>query len=75
MDNRFKNQVFLYAGVMRVPSNCPRDESPSGALSIQWFNEFIKTGDENILYRLLAYNEDDCKATMVLKQALEKLYL
>lgn len=50
-----------------------QDETPSGALSIQWFNEFIETKDEKILNRLLAYNEDDCKATMVLKQALEKL--
>ena len=50
-----------------------RDESPSGALSIQWFNEFTKTGDEKIFARLLAYNEDDYKATMVLKEALEKL--
>jgi uncharacterized protein len=51
-----------------------QDETPSGALSIKWFNEFIETGDEKILHRLLAYNEDDCKATMVLKQALEKLF-
>ena len=50
-----------------------QDETPSGALSIQWFNEFIETGDEKFLNRLLAYNEDDCKATMVLKEALEKL--
>ena len=34
---------------------------------------FLKGVDEKILNRLLAYNEDDCKATMVLKQALEKL--
>jgi len=50
-----------------------QDETPSGVLSIQWFNEFIKTGDKNILNRLLTYNQDDCKATMVLKEAMEKL--
>jgi len=50
-----------------------RDETPSGALSIQWFNEYIETGDENILERILLYNEDDCKATMVLKDGIEKL--
>ena len=27
-----------------------RDETPSGALSIQWYNEYIKTKDEKILY-------------------------
>ncbi|MEI7616557.1 MAG: TM0106 family RecB-like putative nuclease, partial [Actinomycetota bacterium] len=42
-----------------------RDESPSGALSIQWYNDYLKTKDEKILTRILEYNEDDCKATMV----------
>jgi len=50
-----------------------RDETPSGALSIQWFNEYIKTGNEKILERILLYNEDDCKATMVLKDGIAKL--
>ena len=30
------------------------------------------TGDEQMLRRLLVYNKDDCQATMVLKEALEK---
>ena len=50
-----------------------RDETPSGALSIQWFNKYLETKDETILNRILEYNEDDCKATMVLKDALNKL--
>ena len=50
-----------------------RDETPSGALSIQWFNEYLKTKDDNILTRILEYNEDDCKATMVLKDGLVRL--
>lgn len=50
-----------------------RDKTPSGALSIQWFNDYIRTKDENILNRILLYNEDDCKATMVLKDAIEKI--
>ncbi|MFA6306620.1 MAG: TM0106 family RecB-like putative nuclease [Patescibacteria group bacterium] len=49
-----------------------RDETPSGALSIQWYNEYLKTKDEKILKRILEYNEDDCKATMVLKDFLVK---
>lgn len=47
-----------------------RDETPSGALSIQWFNDYLKTKDEKILTRILEYNEDDCKATMILKDEL-----
>lgn len=50
-----------------------RDETPSGALSIQWFNEYLEKHDPKILERILLYNEDDCKATMVLKDGLEKL--
>jgi uncharacterized protein len=51
-----------------------RDESPSGALSIQWFNEYLKAKDESILQRILEYNEDDSKATMVLKDGLSQLF-
>jgi predicted RecB family nuclease len=50
-----------------------RDSTPSGALSIQWFNNYIETKDKSVLKRILEYNEDDCKATMILKDNLEKL--
>ncbi|HMQ04712.1 MAG TPA: TM0106 family RecB-like putative nuclease [Pyrinomonadaceae bacterium] len=49
-----------------------RDKTPSGALSIQWFNEFIKTGDQALLDRILKYNEDDCKATVIVKDYLQQ---
>ena len=50
-----------------------RDETPSGALSIQWYNEYCETKDESILNRILEYNEDDCKASMVIKEKLEQM--
>lgn len=50
-----------------------RDETPSGALSIQWFNEYLESNDKDILKRILEYNEDDCKALMVLKDKLIEL--
>lgn len=50
-----------------------RDETPSGALSIQWFNEYLETKDPKKLERILLYNEDDCKATMIMKDAIEKM--
>jgi len=50
-----------------------RDETPSGALSIQWFNEYIEMKDDQILERILLYNEDDCKATLVLKDKIKEL--
>ncbi len=50
-----------------------RDETPSGALSIQWFNEYIEKKDNKLLERILLYNEDDCKATMVLKDKIKEI--
>ncbi len=50
-----------------------RDESPSGALSIQWFNEYINAKDSKILQRILEYNEDDCKATLIVKDGIETI--
>lgn len=49
-----------------------RDESPSGALSIKWYNDYLKNKNPDILKRILEYNEDDCKAMMVLKDYIEK---
>lgn len=49
-----------------------RDESPSGALSIEWFNKYLETKNEKDMERILLYNEDDCKATMVIKDFLDK---
>lgn len=50
-----------------------RDETPSGALSIQWFNDYIESRDDDKLKRILEYNEDDCIATMVVKDSLEDM--
>ncbi len=47
-----------------------RDKNPSGAESIEWFSQYQKTKDSNILRRILEYNEDDCRATLVLKDKL-----
>ncbi|MBN1618926.1 TM0106 family RecB-like putative nuclease [Candidatus Dojkabacteria bacterium] len=44
-----------------------RDTEPSGANSIKWYNEFVESGDQDIMKRIVEYNEDDCKATMVVK--------
>ena len=50
-----------------------RDKTPSGVLSIQWFNEFLANGEPGVFKRIIEYNEDDCKATMVLKDGLKNL--
>ncbi len=50
-----------------------RDKHPSGAASIEWFHRWIETSDPAIRQRILEYNEDDCRATRVLRDAVEKL--
>jgi len=47
-----------------------RDETPSGALSIEWFNKYLESKDPKELERILLYNEDDCKATATIKDFL-----
>ena len=42
-----------------------RDAHPSGAASIEWFERYID-GEPDARERILAYNEDDCRATRVL---------
>ena len=49
------------------------DTDPSGAASIEWFHRWTDTGDESIRQRILAYNEDDCRATRVLRDALQRM--
>ena len=49
-----------------------RDQHPSGAASIEWYERFIE-GDPNARERILAYNEDDCRATRVLLDGIVSL--
>jgi len=50
-----------------------RDTHPSGAASIEWFHRLVETGDPTIRQRILDYNEDDCRATRVLRDAIDNL--
>lgn len=50
-----------------------RDKNPSGAASIQWYNEWCKERSDVKLQRILDYNEDDCIAMIWLKDALADL--
>ncbi len=50
-----------------------RDTDPSGANSIAWYNEYLAHPEqEQLLTRILQYNEDDCRAMVALKQFFEK---
>ncbi len=50
-----------------------RDPHPSGAASIEWFDRWVKAGDPAVKNRILAYNEDDCRATRVLLDGVRNL--
>lgn len=50
-----------------------RDMNPSGAASIQWYDQFVETGDRALLQRILDYNEDDCRAMIVLLDAIREM--
>lgn len=50
-----------------------RDTHPSGAASIQWFDEWVTTRDATVKQRILDYNEDDCVATRVLLDGIRAL--
>lgn len=40
--------------------------------SMVYFTNWLKTGDNALLQKILMYNEDDCKAMLVLEEALKK---
>lgn len=50
-----------------------RDTHPSGAASIEWFHRWVEDRDTTIRQRILDYNEDDCRATRVLRDAIKDL--
>ena len=47
-------------------------EDAGGAESVVWYNDWLKTGDQKIMDKIIKYNEDDVKATLFLKEWLEK---
>ncbi len=47
-----------------------RDGDANGAMAIFWYVEWLKTGDRTHLDRIVTYNEDDCRATYVVKEWL-----
>ena len=49
-----------------------RSDDASGANSVLWFESWMKNGDKATLEKILDYNEDDVKATRVVKDWLVK---
>ena len=47
-------------------------EDAGGAESVVWYNEWLKTGDQKIMDKIIQYNKDDVLATMYVKEWLEE---
>ncbi|MBP0012696.1 MAG: TM0106 family RecB-like putative nuclease [Roseofilum sp. SBFL] len=47
-----------------------RDENASGAQTVYWYDQWLKSGDRSFLDRIICYNEDDCRATYHVKEWL-----
>ena len=54
-----------------------RDADPGGANSIAWYNDYLSDPDnkQDVLQRILDYNEDDCKAMVAVKSYFKSLNL
>lgn len=50
-----------------------RDNHPSGAASVEWFDRWCRDRNPVVRKRILAYNEDDCRATRVLLDGIRGL--
>ncbi len=47
-------------------------EDAGGAQSVVWYNDWLNTNDLKIMDKILRYNEDDVRATLFVKEWLEK---
>lgn len=47
-----------------------RDQEASGAKCIYWYDKWLETGDRQLLETIQRYNEDDCRATLKVKDWL-----
>ena len=52
-----------------------RDAKANGAQCVCWYEDWLKTGDRSILEAIVRYNEDDCRATYVVKDWLTNFLL
>ncbi|WP_445634644.1 Recombinase B [Nostoc sp. DSM 114161] len=51
-----------------------RNKEASGAKCIHWYEQWLKTGDRTLLESIQSYNEDDCRATRLVKDWLVQFF-
>ena len=52
-----------------------RDAKANGAQCVCWYEDWLRTGDRSLLEAIVRYNEDDCRATYVVKDWLTNFLL
>ncbi|MCW6052848.1 TM0106 family RecB-like putative nuclease [Lyngbya sp. CCAP 1446/10] len=52
-----------------------RDAKANGAQCVCWYDDWLQTGDRSILEAIVRYNEDDCRATYIVKDWLTNFLL
>ncbi|MBI4117448.1 MAG: TM0106 family RecB-like putative nuclease [Parcubacteria group bacterium] len=48
------------------------DEGAGGGEAVIWYDQWLETGNKKFLNKLIKYNEDDVRATALIKEWLEK---
>lgn len=51
-----------------------RDPEATGAKCIYWYDQWLETGDRTLLELIQRYNEDDCRATLTVKNWLTDFF-
>lgn len=51
-----------------------RDSNASGDQSVWWYDQWLEVGDRHFLELIMRYNEDDCRATWILKDWLVRFF-
>jgi len=63
-------------GIKSIAKACGfgwEDVVPGGANSIEWYDQFVETGDNEVRNRIVAYNRDDVIASHIVRDALAEL--
>jgi len=48
------------------------EEGAGGGEAVTWYDQWLETGKKDFLKKLIKYNEDDVRATLLIKEWLEK---
>jgi predicted RecB family nuclease len=71
-DSEWPTHDFTIGSLARCCGFCWRDADPAGALSVQWFDQWLSTSDPRLRQRLLNHIEDHCVAMRVVWDCMQQ---